>query len=202
MGPISTTDSSKKYILVVGDYFTKWKEAFAVPNQEAKTISKKVVKEVISRYGAPEKIHSDQGQNFETQLFQDQNLSILAKYVSDHQRDWDEHLPLIMIANRSSVHVSTQYTPFYLLFGHEARLPVDIMFRRQPNYKPEVSGYARNLQDTLKQVHEHAREHRRATQKRHKDHYDQQIAGEQIEVVDGNQTSSPAPNTPVQRPHV
>ena len=71
MGPISTTDSSKKYILVVGDYFTKWKEAFAVPNQEAKTISKKVVKEVISRYGAPEKIHSDQGQNFETQLFQE-----------------------------------------------------------------------------------------------------------------------------------
>ena len=143
---------------------------------------------------------------------QDQNLSIpprkctmqemLAKYVSDHQHDWDEHLPLIMMANRSSVHVSTQYTPFYLLFGHEARLPVDIMFGRQPNYKPEVSGYARNLQDTLKQVQEHAREHRRATQKRHKDHYYQQIAGEQIEVVDGNQTSSPAPNTPVQRPHV
>ena len=42
------------------------------------------------------------------------------------------------------------------------------MFGRQPNYKPEVSGYARNLQDTLKQVQEHAREHRRATQKRHK----------------------------------
>ena len=84
---------------------------------------------------------------------QDQNLSIpprkctmqdmLAKYVSDHQRHWDEHLPLIMMANRSSVHASTQYTPFYLLFGHEVRLPVDVMLGRQPNHKPEVSSYAR-----------------------------------------------------------
>ena len=212
MGPMPTTESGNKYILVVGDYFTKWKEAFAIPNQEAKTVAEKLVKEVISRYGAPEKIHSDQGRNFEAQLFQEicvlfnmdktrtspyhpesdgmvermnrtlQNM--LAKYVSDHQRDWDEHLPLMMMAYRSSVHASTQYTPFYLLFGHEVRLPVDVMFGRQPNHKPEVSDYVRNLRDTLEEVHEHAREHLRAAQKRQKDHYDQRIAGEQIEVGD------------------
>ena len=63
----------------------KWKEAFPTPNQEAKAVAEKLVKEVISRYGAPEKIHSDQGRNFEAQLFQemcavqhgqDQNLFI------------------------------------------------------------------------------------------------------------------------------
>ena len=212
MGPMPTTESGNKYILVVGDYFTKWKEAFAIPNQEAKTIAEKLVKEVISRYGAPEKIHSDQGRNFEAQLFQEMCVlfnmdktrttpyhpesdgmiermnrtlqDMLAKYVSDHQRDWDEHLPLVMMAYRSSVHTSTQYTPFYLLFGHEVRLPVDVMFGRQPNHKPEVSDYVRNLRDTLEEVHEHAREHLRAAQKRQKDHYDQRIAGEQIEVGD------------------
>ena len=212
MGPMPTTESGNKYILVVGDYFTKWKEAFAIPNQEAKTVAEKLVKEVISRYGAPEKIHSDQGRNFEAQLFQKMCLlfkidktrtspyhpesdgmvermnrtlqDMLAKYVSDHQRDWDEHLPLVMMAYRSSVHASTQYTPFYLLFGHEVRLPVDVMFGRQPNHKPEVSDYVRNLRDTLEEVHEHAREHLRAAQKRQKDHYDQRIAGEQIEVGD------------------
>ena len=109
---------------------------------------------------------------------------ILAKYVSDHQRDWDEYLPLMMMAYQSSVHASTQYTPFYLLFGHEVQLPVDVMFGRQSNHKPEVSDYVRNVRDTLEEVHEHAREHLRAAQKRQKDHYDQRIAGEQIKVGD------------------
>ena len=64
---------------------------------------------------------------------------MLAKYVSDHQRDWDKHLPLIMMAYHSSVHASTQHTPFYLLLAHEVQLPVDVMFGREPHHQPEVS---------------------------------------------------------------
>ena len=43
--------------------------------------------------------------------------------------------------------------------------------------------YVRNLRD-IKEVHEHAREHLRAAQKRQKNHYDQRIAEEQIKVHD------------------
>ena len=32
MGPLSTTESGQKYILVVGDYFWKWTEVFPLPN--------------------------------------------------------------------------------------------------------------------------------------------------------------------------
>ena len=115
MGPLPTTESGQKYILVVGDYFTKWTEAFPLPNQEAKTVAEKLVNEVISRFGAPERIHTDQGRNFEAQLFKEMcNLfsiektrttpyhpqsdgmvermnrtiqDMLAKYVAEHQRD-------------------------------------------------------------------------------------------------------------------
>ena len=63
MGPLPETDTGNKYIMVVGDYFTKWSEAYAIPNQEAKIVAVKLVKEFICRYGAPEKIHSDQVPN-------------------------------------------------------------------------------------------------------------------------------------------
>ena len=48
---------------------------------------------------------------------------MLAKHVAEHQRDWDVHPPMVMMAYQSSVHSSTKYTPYYLLFGHEVRLP-------------------------------------------------------------------------------
>lgn len=212
MGPLPTTESGNKYILVVGDYFSKWTEAFPLPNQEARTVAEKLVNEVISRHGAPERIHTDQGRNFEAQLFREMCTlfdidktrttpyhpesdgmvermnrtlqDMLAKYVSDHQRDWDVHLPLVMMAYRSSVHASTQYTPHYLLFGHEIRLPVDVMYGRQPHHKEEVSDYIRSLRTTLDEVHEKAREHLRTAQKRQKDYYDRRVAGEQIKVGD------------------
>jgi len=186
------------------------KRGVLIPNQEARTVAKKLVKEVIARYGAPEQIHSDQGRKFEAQLFQEMCLlfnmdktritpyhpesdrmierinrtiqDMLAKYVSHHQRNWDMHLPLVMIAYRSSVHTSTQYMPFYQLFGHEVRSPVNVMFGRQPNHHPEVLEYIRDLRDTLEEVHEHAREHLQTAQKHQKDHYDKRIGGKQIEV--------------------
>ena len=71
MGPLPTTESCQKYILLVGDYFTKWTEAFPLPNQEAKIVAEKLVNEVISRFGAPERIHTDQGRNFKAELFKE-----------------------------------------------------------------------------------------------------------------------------------
>ena len=50
-----------RYILVIADYFPKWKECFPMPNKDAVTIANILVNEVISRFGILDKIHSDQG---------------------------------------------------------------------------------------------------------------------------------------------
>lgn len=47
MGPLPMTKQGNRYILVIGDYFTKWTEAFAIPDQEAETVAKKLVHEFI-----------------------------------------------------------------------------------------------------------------------------------------------------------
>ena len=69
LGPLPVTDLSNKYILIVADYFSKWVEAFPIPDQEAQTVASLLVKEVVCRFGVPVLIHSDQGRNFESALF-------------------------------------------------------------------------------------------------------------------------------------
>ncbi|CAG2254582.1 unnamed protein product [Mytilus edulis] len=71
LGELPETESSNKHILVVSDYYTKWTESFAMPNMEAKTVAKIIVAEVIVRIGVPHWIHSDQGRQFESLLFQE-----------------------------------------------------------------------------------------------------------------------------------
>lgn len=60
-----------RYILVIADYFNKWVEAFSIPYQQAETVAKCLVNEVISRYGVPTYIHSDQGRQSESELYQE-----------------------------------------------------------------------------------------------------------------------------------
>ena len=39
MGPLTESKSGNRYVMVVGDYFSRWMEAIPVPNQEATTIT-------------------------------------------------------------------------------------------------------------------------------------------------------------------
>jgi hypothetical protein len=53
------------------DYFTKWPEAYAIPNQEAATVVEALVTNFFCRFGVPRELHSDQGRNFESRLMQE-----------------------------------------------------------------------------------------------------------------------------------
>jgi hypothetical protein len=69
LGPLPVSENGNKYILIAMDYFTKWPEAYALPNQEAETLAKVLVDQFVSRFGTPVELHSDQGRNFESRLF-------------------------------------------------------------------------------------------------------------------------------------
>jgi hypothetical protein len=61
-GPLIETDCGNQYILVIGDYFTKFVQAFPLPDQKAETIAEVLVKRWILTYGEPNLLHTDQGQ--------------------------------------------------------------------------------------------------------------------------------------------
>ena len=68
MGPLPETS---KYVLVAADCFTKWVEAYGIPNQEAVTVAVKLVDEMFCRFSSPEQVHSDQGRQFESVLLKE-----------------------------------------------------------------------------------------------------------------------------------
>ena len=85
LGPLPQTNSGNKYILVAGDYFSKWVEAYPIKDQEAATIAQKLLDEMFCRFSPPEQLHSDQGRQFEagliTELCQMLHIYILRRHV-------------------------------------------------------------------------------------------------------------------------
>ena len=59
--PLPISQNGNSYLLVLGDYFTRWVEAYPIPDQQAQTVARKLVNEFISRFWVPLEIHSDQG---------------------------------------------------------------------------------------------------------------------------------------------
>ena len=142
--------------MLIGDHFTKWYEAIPLPDQRAETTADALLNHWICRFGCPHSIHTDQGRNFESDLFQQflrrleinktrttsfhpqsnaviermnrTLLNMLAKCIDQNQSDWSSLLPFVLMAYRSSVHESTGFTPYFLVFGHEMSLPLDLMY--------------------------------------------------------------------------
>ena len=55
-------------------------------------------------------------------------INMLSAFVSDHQRDWDQYVPLVMMAYRSSVHDSINTSASMMMLGREIQLPIDLIF--------------------------------------------------------------------------
>ena len=81
LGPLPTSNGCR-YILWIGDHFTKWYEAIPLPDYTAATASDALLERWICRFGSPYSIHTDRGTNFESQLF----ANILKKLEIDKTR--------------------------------------------------------------------------------------------------------------------
>ena len=68
---VPTSTKGNQYLLVVQDYFSKWPFAFPMPDQKAETIVQILRDNVFTVIGPPQKLHSDQGRNFESHIMTD-----------------------------------------------------------------------------------------------------------------------------------
>ena len=84
---------------------------------------------------------------------------MLAMFAAEHHDDWDDLLPAVMMAYRSSVNKSTGFSPYRLMFGEECSFPMDVglPWRNQDLPDPINNPYVRDaLEVAYDQVHRHA----------------------------------------------
>src|SRR4051812_43512266 len=155
MGPIHPPSSKgHRFILAITDYFSKWAKVIPLREVKATDVVKFIKHHVIYRCGVPRCIVHDNGPQFISTVFSRfcnkfriQSVSstayyppanglaeafnktiakILKKFVSRSQRDWDEILGECLWAYRTTVRTTTNATPFSLVYGCEAVLPMEI----------------------------------------------------------------------------
>jgi len=212
-GPWPLSLDGNRYILVVTDHLTRWSEAYPIPDQEAKTVAEVFVTQFVARYGTPLMVHTDQGRNFTSRLFQEMcqllgvkktqttafrpqsngiverlNKTIgtmIASYIEDNQRCWDEELSLLMMAYRATPHETLGLTPNELMLGRQVNMPVDIMVRlpQTPEFTGENS-YVASLRIRLQEAYEQARESLGTGAEKQKRYYDLGTTDEKYKVGD------------------
>ena len=77
---------------------------------------------------------------------------MLATTSHDHPFDWEDQLPKVCMAYNTSVHATTGYTPFYLMFGRQVRLPIDIVYGTKVRQAP-ASEYASLTKQALEEAY-------------------------------------------------
>lgn len=179
VGPLPQSLSGNKYIVVFTDSFTRWPEAFAVPEQKEETIAQLLVEEVVCRFGAPKYLLSDRGANFLSALcskvyellqinkvtttsyhpqangiverFNGVLVEMLSMFSSDS--DWDAYIPYVLSAYRSSYNSTIEETPYYMVFGRQMKLPTDTMLNIGEAYFTDHSDYADEMAYRLHEAH-------------------------------------------------
>jgi transposase InsO family protein len=211
-GPHPRTPRGSVFILTCTDVFSKWTEAFPLPNKEAATVARVLVEQVFCRIGTPICLLSDNGNEVDSsimrQICQLLNIdkihttfykpstnaaierfhrtlnSMIGKVVSEKQTDWDLWLPYIMAAYRNSRHDVTNFTPNYLIFGREVRAPVDIVLGTGENQQSNNSydSFVDTTHKRMCEAYDLVRQHIGESAQRNKRYYDVRVRPAQYKV--------------------
>ncbi|XP_060972619.1 uncharacterized protein LOC133038471 [Cannabis sativa] len=142
-----------KYAVVAVDYFKKWAEAEPLATITSKKVLDFFVKNILCRYGVPQTIVSDNGKQFDNDLFSEfckkngivksfasvahpqangqvevVNKTLkttLKKRLEAAKGRWPEELPQVLWSYRTSHRTATGNTPYSLTYGSEAMVPVE-----------------------------------------------------------------------------
>ena len=200
---------------IVTDHFTRYAQAYPSKTQTALATAKLLWNNFIVHYGFPNKIIPDQGRNFESELlanlcevagvqklrttpyhpqtngqcerFNSTLLKMLGTLTPEQKKDWKTYVPAMVHAYNCTRNTATGYSPYYLLFGSEPRLPIDVEYgleRGKQQSPPSRSTYVTQLRRRLSFAHKKAKQVADRQQARHKELYDRRCRGAALDIGD------------------
>jgi hypothetical protein len=171
LGPFPRSSEGYKYIILLVDYFTRYLEASPIKDEKADTVADFFLLSGVLRHGAINRILTDRAQNFCAKLSEAVYMALKSKHIrtsayhpqsnglaekqcktlSDmlsmycrtDQKDWHRFLPYIVFAYNTARQESTKQSPFKLLYGYEARLPIDLALHLPSQFKELDDIYSR-----------------------------------------------------------
>lgn len=183
LGPLPITDEGFKYILTIVDAFSKWLIAIPMLNQTAIIVTRTFIDHFLTKFGSPKFLVSDNGKQFVSKIFEDLAkiygfkhnrtttyrpqangavermnrviADMIFNYCNSKGDNWAEFLQSVCFAYNTSIHASTEFSPFYVLFLRNPLLPVDLRMQkergnvdeREMNLTEYIENYKKELMD-------------------------------------------------------
>jgi ribonuclease HI len=155
IGPVTTTTNGNKYIITATDAFSKWAFARPLKNITTTEVIRFIEEAIVSIHGEPKNIITDRGVQFRSkqwenyvkkttginhnktsgyhpqangldERFNGTLVRILLSYVNENQEDWDDHVKWAVYLYNTTVHDSTGFTPYHVMFGLTPRSPLNV----------------------------------------------------------------------------
>ena len=152
VGPLPTTQQGHRYLITMIDRHTKWPEAIPTDDITADIVAKTVYQHWITRFGCPTTLTSDQGRQFESQLFNNlmrimgikknrttpyhpqcngvierwhRSLKTALRAKLSTTSSWIDELPTVLYGLRAALRTDAGVSPAELTYGYNLRLPGD-----------------------------------------------------------------------------
>ncbi|XP_055874547.1 uncharacterized protein LOC106067276 [Biomphalaria glabrata] len=153
MGPLTTSSKGNKYILGIIDMSTRWAEAFPLKDIKAIDICN-CLKTLFLKFGFPNKLLSDNASNFKSHLnqafaemtnirlvhstiYSPQGNGVIEKWnrtvkqmiyklERDSMSTWDQTLSYAIFAYNTSIHETTKFSPYELVFNRKPKGPLEL----------------------------------------------------------------------------
>ena len=222
------TAQGNRYIVVFADYLTKWVEAYPTADQTSETIARLLIDHIVCRHGVPAELLSDRGANLLSSLLVDlcrllgmkkvnttashpqtdglvENVNrtiraMIAKHAHKFGNDWDKYLQQLLFAYRIKPHDSSGESPFFLLYGRDARCPTETALSQPLSpYKVDIDDYRSEVTLGLAEAWKTAQTNIALAQKRQKVQHDKKARVIPLKIGDRVMVFMPSETTGKQR---